>query len=218
MRKNYFQLLYIVLCNTGAWDGVICEFSSHKVDAVHLPNENAVDDQIGLKFCLRNHFLSVYNGVQTHGTAPFQWAFQLSDCGGFHLTSEQQESVCTWAPAGTVGQLEWTVCVGLWLMVTPRKLKCALPSSGCRKPRLLNRDAFFFLDPGVLIALLIAENLTLGEMKFVCERNKAKASPQLAELSKVWLSLQCSRMYSLCLRGVYYWEPIQRVVLFSVVQ
>lgn len=29
----------------------------------------------------------------------------------------------------------------------------------------------------------------LGEVKFVCEGNKAKTSPQLAKLSKVWLSL-----------------------------
>lgn len=198
----------------GAWDGVNQEFSSHKVDTAHLPNENASDDLISLKFCLRNCFLSAYNG-DLYGTAPFQWAFQFSDCGGFHLTSEQQESVCTWAPAGIEGRL---VCVGLWLMVTPRILKRTPPSPGCGKPRLLKRDAFFFLNLGVLIALLIAENLTLGEVKFVCERNKVKTSPQLAELSKVWLSLRCSRMYSRCLRGVYYWETIQREVLFSVGQ
>lgn len=99
--------------NTEARDRVNPEFSSHKVDAVHLPNENADDNQIGLKFCLRNHFLSAYNGGQTHRTALFHWALQLSDCGGFHLTSEQRESVCTWAPAGRVGRLEWIVCVGL---------------------------------------------------------------------------------------------------------
>lgn len=153
--------------------------------------------------------METYTGLP-HSSGPFS-----SVTGGFHLTSEQQESVCTWAPAGIEGRL---VCVGLWLMVTPRILKRTPPSPGCGKPRLLKRDAFFFLNLGVLIALLIAENLTLGEVKFVCERNKVKTSPQLAELSKVWLSLRCSRMYSRCLRGVYYWETIQREVLFSVGQ